>query len=196
MHPLAIDFNLVGGNFMKLFEKPLSTEQLFKGRVITLRKDMVELENGNVTSREVIEHPGGVAVAAIDDGGNLLMVRQFRYPFAQALLEIPAGKLEYGEDAFACGKRELEEETGYVAETYCSLGQLLPTPAYDNEIIHLYFAKNLSKTKQHLDADEFLSVEKIPFEKAVEMVLNNEIRDAKTQIAILKTKLFRERHVL
>jgi len=181
---------------MKLFEKPLSTDQLFKGRVITLRRDMVELENGSVTSREVIEHPGGVAIAAVDDNDNLLMVRQFRYPFAAALLEIPAGKLEYGEDAFACGKRELEEETCHVAGFYHPLGQLLPTPAYDNEIIHLYFAKNLTETHQHLDADEFLAVEKIPFEKVVDMNLKNEIRDAKTQIAVLKIKLLRDQGVL
>lgn len=174
---------------MELFEKTIGTEPIFKGRVVNLRRDTVELENGSITTREVIEHPGGVAVAALDDAGNLLMVRQFRYPFAERLLELPAGKLEYGEDAFACGKRELEEETGHTAALYKSLGQLLPTPAYDSEVIHLFFAKELTTTQQHLDDGEFLAVERLPFDTVVEMILRNEIRDAKTQIAVLKLKL-------
>lgn len=181
---------------MKLTETTTGTEPIYSGRIITLRRDTVELENGNTALREVIEHPGGVAVLPVDEHDNILMVRQFRYPFGTQLLEIPAGKLEYGEDAFLCGQRELEEETGCTAAFYHPLGQLLPTPAYDNEVIHLYYAKDLTKTKQHLDSDEFLTVEAIPFETVVSMVLANEIRDAKTQIAVLKAKLLRESGVL
>ncbi|MEG1368996.1 MAG: NUDIX hydrolase [Hydrogenoanaerobacterium sp.] len=179
---------------MKLFEKTLSTKTIFSGRVINLKVDEVELENGVHTDREVITHPGGVGIAALDENDCLLMVRQFRYPFARQLLEVPAGKLEYGEDAFACGKRELEEETGYRAAEYLSLGELLPTPAYDNEVIHLYAAKALTRTAQHLDSDEFLSVERVPLEKAVAMILANEIKDAKTQIAVMKLKMLKDKN--
>lgn len=173
---------------MKLFEKTISKDYKYKGRIINLRVDDAELENGKITIREVVEHHGGVCVAALDENGCLLMVRQFRYPYGEVLLEIPAGKLEKGENPLECGKRELEEETGYVAEKYTDLGRLYPTPAYVSEVIHMYFAQNLTKTCQHLDADEFLSVQHVPFADAVKMVMNGEIRDSKTQVAILKLK--------
>lgn len=173
---------------MKLFEKTLSKDYKYKGKIINLRVDEAELENGKTAVREVVEHHGGVCVAALDENGCLLMVRQFRYPYGEVLLEIPAGKLEEGENPLECGKRELEEETGYVAESYTDLGKLYPTPAYLNEVIHMYYAENLTKTCQHLDADEFLSVERVPLGDAVKMVMNGEIRDSKTQVAILKLK--------
>ena len=173
---------------MKLFEKTLSQDYKYNGRIINLRVDEAELENGKTALREVVEHHGGVCVAALDEDGRLLMVRQFRYPYGEVLLEIPAGKLEKGEDPLECGKRELEEETGYVAEKFTDLGKLYPTPAYVTEVIHMYYAENLMKTAQHLDADEFLSVEHVPLADAVEMVMNGEIRDSKTQVAILKLK--------
>ena len=173
---------------MKLFEKTLSQDYKYNGRIINLRVDEAQLENGKTALREVVEHHGGVCVAALDEDGRLLMVRQFRYPYGEVLLEIPAGKLEKGEDPLECGKRELEEETGYVAEKFTDLGKLYPTPAYVTEVIHMYYAENLTKTAQHLDADEFLSVEHVPLADAVEMVMNGEIRDSKTQVAILKLK--------
>lgn len=173
---------------MKLFEKTLSQEYKYKGKILNLRVDKAELEDGSTALREVIEHNGGVCVAAIDGEGKLLMVRQFRYPYGEAILEIPAGKLEKGEEPIDCGKRELKEETGFVAEELVSLGQLYPTPAYDSEVIHMYFAKNIKEASRHLDEGEFLDVEKIPFDKAVQMVLEGEIKDAKTQVAILKLK--------
>ncbi len=175
----------------KLFEKTISSEKKYEGRILNLRVDKVLLENNNEAYREVIEHSGGVSVVAFDESGCLLMVRQFRYPYSEVTWEIPAGKINYGEDPKECGKRELTEETGYVAESLESLGILYPTPAYDTEIIHIFYAKNLSKAQQHLDEDEFLSVERVPFEKALEMVLNGEIKDAKTQIAILKIHAMR-----
>lgn len=178
---------------MEHYEKTIGSEMIYRGRVVTLRKDIAQLEDGREATREVIEHPGGVCVVAVDENDNLLLVRQFRYPMGQALLELPAGKLEYGEDPFECGKRELEEETGCTAAVYHPLGQLFPTPAYDCEVIHIYYAKELSKTNQHLDDGEFLTVESVPFEKVVDMVLANEIRDAKTQIGVLKAKLLRDR---
>lgn len=173
---------------MKLFEKTLSKQYKYNGKILSLRVDEAELENGKTAIREVVEHHGGVCVAALDENDCLLMVRQFRYPYGEVLLEIPAGKLEKGENPEACGKRELEEETGYTAEKLSDLGKLYPTPAYVDEVIHMYYAENLSKTAQHLDADEFLSVEHVPLAEAVRMVLNGEIRDAKTQVAVLKLK--------
>ena len=173
---------------MKLFEKTISKDYKYNGRIINLRVDDVKLENGKTAIREVVEHNGGVCVAALDENGCLLMVKQFRYPYGEVLLEIPAGKLEKGENPEQCGKRELEEETGYIPEKLTDLGKLYPTPAYLTEIIHMYYAENLIKTAQNLDEDEFLSVERVPFSDAVQMVLNGEIRDAKTQVAILKLK--------
>ncbi len=173
---------------MHLGEKTLTSEQKFDGKIVKLFVDTAELENGDTATREVINHPGGVCVVALDKEENVLFVRQFRYPHQKVLLEIPAGKLEYGEDHRACGLRELKEETGCTCDSFEYLGCLIPTPAYDTEIIHMYLARGLHYGSQKLDADEFLDVEKIPLEKAAEMIMNNEIGDAKTQVAILKTK--------
>lgn len=174
---------------MHLEEKTLSSEQKFDGKVVKLFVDQVELENGETASREVIKHPGGVCILPLDEDNNVLMVRQFRYPTNKVLLEIPAGKMEYGEDHRECGLRELKEETGCTCDEFTYLGNLIPTPAYDNEVIHMYLARGLHGGEQKLDDDEFLDVEKIPLDKAAEMVMNNEIADAKTQIALLKTKI-------
>ncbi len=174
-------------NDMHLEEKTLSSEKIFDGKVVKLFVDNAELENGETVIREVIKHPGGVCVVPLDENGNVIFVRQFRYPHRKAILEIPAGKLEFGESHYDCGLRELKEETGCTCEKYDYLGLLFPTPAYDSEVIHIYLARGLSEGNKKLDEDEFLDTEKIPLEKAAEMVMNNEIEDAKTQIAILKT---------
>ena len=178
---------------MHLEEKTLSSEQKFDGRVVKLFVDKAELENGEGVSREVIRHPGGVCVLPLDEDNNVLFVEQFRYPHGRVLLEIPAGKLEYGEKHYDCGLRELKEETGCTCDRYDYLGSLIPTPAYCGEVIHMYLARGLHYGAQKLDDDEFLDVKKIPLEKAVEMIMNNEIADSKTQIAILKTKLLLEK---
>jgi ADP-ribose pyrophosphatase len=167
-------------------EKQISSEEIFKGKIITVRLDQVELVNGKTAAREVVHHNGGVAVLALDEDENVLFVRQFRYPYGEVLLELPAGKLELGEDPAACGLRELEEETGYAAAHCESLGVAYPTPGYCDEVLYLYFAKDLTKTAQNLDEDEFLSVEKIPLEQAVAMCVDGTIKDAKTLAAILK----------
>ncbi len=174
---------------MHLFEKTIDSEVKFKGRIITVCEDKALLENDTAVSREVVKHSGGVCVVAVTDDNEVLFVRQFRYPFQKVLLEIPAGKLNEGEDHYTCGLRELKEETGCTAKNYSYLGCLYPTPAYCSEVIHMYLATGLENGSQHLDDDEFLEVEKIPLDKAVEMVLNNEIEDAKTQLAILRAKL-------
>lgn len=131
---------------MKLDEKTIEKKYIYKGRIINVRTDTAELPNGKQALREVVEHPGGVTVAALTDNDELMFVRQFRYPYSEVLLELPAGKLEYGEDPFEAGKRELREETGAVAEHYIDLGKFYPTPGYCGEIIHMYAAKNLSFT--------------------------------------------------
>lgn len=177
---------------MELFEKTLSSEYIFRGRVVTLRHDEVELPNGAHSFREIVEHNGGVAVAAITDQNEILLVRQYRHPYGEVIYEIPAGKIERGENPFKCGKRELTEETGAVAERWMSLGIDYPSPGYCGEKIYIYYADGLSFTDMHLDEDEFLESERVPFDKAVDMVMSGEIRDSKTQIAILKIKNMRE----
>ncbi len=178
---------------MNLEEKQLDFEYIFKGKVINLRRDTALLPNGDTATREVVEHNGGVCVAAITENDEILMVRQFRYPYFETVLEIPAGKRDSAtEEPLACGIRELREETGATADHMLFLGELYPTPGYCGEIIWLYAAKGLTYGEQKPDDDEFLSVEKIPFKKAIEMILNGEIKDAKTQTAILKLKLLKD----
>ena len=171
---------------MAHFEKQLTTKTIYEGKILELQVDTVELENGNQALREVVIHHGGVGILPVDANNNLLLVRQFRYPTGAELLEIPAGKMEKGEDPRQCGIRELEEEVGCHAAVFESMGCMWPTPAYDTELDHLFYAEQLTPVKQHLDEDEFLDVVRLPLEKAIEMVLNNEIPDAKTQLAILK----------
>lgn len=176
---------------MHLEEKTLESQQKFDGRVVKLFVDKAELENGDIVTREVIKHPGGVCVVPLDENGNVLFVKQYRYPHHQVMLEIPAGKLEWGESHHDCGLRELKEETGCTCDKYTYLGSLAPTPAYCSEVIHMYLAEGLHYGEQSLDEDEFLDIEKIPLKKAAEMIMNNEIADAKTQLAILKTVMLR-----
>lgn len=174
---------------MELTEKTLSSNKVFEGRILQITLDEVELPNGKKSKREVVNHPGGVAVAALDENNNLLFVRQFRYPYREVVLELPAGKLEKGSSPLENGKRELFEETGAEGYSYISLGQVYPSPGYTSEIIHLYACKVKTIGNSNPDEGEFLNVEKIPLNTAVEMVLNNQIPDSKTQIAVLKTAM-------
>ncbi len=174
---------------MNLNEKQLESEYIYKGKVISLRRDTAMLPDGNTAVREVVEHNGGVCVAALTESNEIIFVRQFRYPYFETVLEIPAGKRDSAdEDPLECGKRELREETGAEAENFIFLGQLYPSPGYCGEIIWMYAATGLTFGETHLDSDEFLNSEKIPMEKAMEMILNGEIKDAKTQAAVLKLK--------
>ncbi|MBQ5590947.1 MAG: NUDIX hydrolase [Clostridia bacterium] len=171
---------------MDLEEKTLSKEYAFKGRIINLRVDKVELPDGSVSTREIVEHNGGIGVLPIDDEMNVYVVKQWRSPYKRVVLEIPAGKRDGDEKPLDCGIRELKEEIGAVANEYTYLGELLPSPGYCGEIIYIYLARGLTFENQKLDEGEFLNVEKMPFKKLVEMVMNGEVCDTKTQIAVLK----------
>ena len=176
---------------MAHFEKTLNSDTRFEGRVFTLTVDTVELENGRTSTREVVHHNGGACIAALTENDEVYLVRQFRYPFGQELWELPAGKLEKGEDPFEAAKRELGEECGLTAEHFVDLGPVYPTVGYCTEIIYCWAATGLTPCGMHLDEDEFLTPEKVPFDRAVEMVLSGEIRDSKTAIALLKIKALR-----
>lgn len=171
---------------MHLEEKTVASESVYKGRIFEVTKDKALLENGKEVQRDVVHHSGGVTVIPVTENEEILMVRQYRYPHHKVMLEIPAGKLEPGEKHYDCGKRELLEETGCTCKNYEYLGEIVPTPAYVSEVIHLYIASGLEFSQQDLDDDEFLDVVKVPLDKAVEMVLNGEITDSKTQIGVLK----------
>lgn len=173
---------------MKLTEEKIGSKTVYEGRVINLKVNEVKLENGATATREIVEHPGGVCVIGIDDEKNIIMVKQYRAPFETVLLEAPAGKLDKGEDPLTCGKREFLEETGYIAEKMTYMGNFYPSVGFLNEKIHIYMAENLTKATQHLDEDEFLNVCKYPLDTLIKMVETNEIKDAKTVIAILLVK--------
>ncbi len=172
---------------MDFTEKTLSEKPIFEGRIINVHLDEIELPNGKKSTREVVEHNGGVCVAALTDEGKLKFVRQYRYPYHRNLLELPAGKLEKGEDPLEAGLRELEEECGVKAQKVIPMGQVFPTVAYCSEIIHLFLATSLTKTKQNLDDGEFLDVLEIELDEAVRMVMDGEIADSKTVALVLKT---------
>ncbi len=172
---------------MHLEEKTVSSETVYTGRIFNVTKDTVTLENEKEAQRDVVHHSGGVTVIPLTENNEILMVKQYRYPHHRVMYEIPAGKLEPGENHYDCGKRELLEETGCTCKKYEYVGQVVPTPAYVSEVIHMYMASGLEFSAQHLDEDEFLDVEKIPVKKALDMVMNGEITDSKTQIGVLKT---------
>ena len=174
---------------MVLSEKTIEKEVDFEGRIITVRKDKAELGDGSIAPRELVIHSGGVCVVPLTDDNKVIMVRQFRYAFGEPLLEIPAGKLEKGEEHRSAALRELEEETGAKCTSFEYLGVCYPSVAYLTEKIHMYLARGLSFGKAHLDEGEFLDVIRVPLDEAVEMVMRGEIPDAKTQIALLKTKM-------
>lgn len=171
---------------MAHFEKELEKQELYRGPVFTLTTHRVRLENGGESRRDVVNHNGGSCVAAVDSRGRILLVRQYRFAAGKELLELPAGKLEPGEDPMAAAARELTEETGCTAASLTKLTEMIPTPAYCTERIYIYEAHGLTAPgAQHLDRDEFLDVTPVPLSEAVRMVLSGEITDAKTQVGVL-----------
>lgn len=174
---------------MDIREKRIKSERIYTGRVIKLDVDTVVLPNGNEATRELVRHPGGAAVAALDDDDNIYLVRQYRAPYDDILLEIPAGKLDPGENPLCAAKRELSEETGLTCRSIEHIGNFYPSVGFLDEVLHLYIATGLSRGEKHPDEDEFLNLVKMPFSQAVDLVMDGTIKDGKTIAAILKTKI-------
>ena len=172
----------------KLIEKTVESESIYDGRVLHVYCDTVSLPDGNQSKREYAKHKGAVAVVPLTDEGEVICVRQYRYAHRKVLLEIPAGKLDtFEEDFISATTRELREETGATCRKLQFIGDLISTPALIDEVIHMYLARGLEFGDTDPDEDEFLDVVKIPLEELVRMVMNGEIKDSKTQTAILKT---------
>lgn len=175
---------------MELKETTVSSQTIFEGKIIKVTLDQAELPNGKLAAREVVYHPGGVAVLALGEDGMVPLVRQFRYPIQELLLELPAGKLDKdSEDQLEAAKRELGEETGLQAQEWTYLGNTLASPGFCDERLHMYLARNLTYDGQHLDEDEFLNVEMMPFDELVRQVMDGTITDAKTVATTLKVKV-------
>lgn len=175
--------------YENLAETTIRREEKFRGKIVSVHVDEVRLPDGSTSFREVVEHTGGAAVLALDEENRVLAVRQYRYVFGKPLLEVPAGKLDPGEDPAAGALRELKEETGAVPEEFISMGSVLPSPGCYGERLYLYLARGLHMEAQHLDEGEFLHVERIPFDEMVRRCLSGEIEDAKTVVAVLKARL-------
>ena len=174
---------------MELKEEMVSQQTVYEGIIVNVRRDKARLLDGRIANREVVEHPGGVAILPLFDDGTVSLVRQFRYPFQEVVAELPAGKLERGEDHRLAALRELEEEVGASCGRLTYLGCLYSSPGFSSEVLHMYLAQELTEGACHPDEDEFLSVERIPFSALVEQVRQGEIKDAKTVALVLKAKL-------
>jgi ADP-ribose pyrophosphatase len=165
-------------------EHRISTRRIYEGRVLNLRVDEVRLENGNLGKREVVEHLGATAIVPILEVGEVILVRQYRYPIGIDLLEIPAGTLKANENPKECAVRELEEETGYRCEEITKLTECFLAPGYSSEKIHIYLARRLTKTKTRMDEDESIILERYRFSDALEKIRTGEIRDAKSIVGL------------
>lgn len=170
----------------ELIEKTISEETIYEGKVFTCKHKKVLLPDGSEGARDIVIHNGGACILAIDDENNAYMVRQFRSPFEQTVFEVPAGKLEKGEDPYVCAKRELREETGFEASEIIELGRAYASPGYTSEIIYLYAARGLKFVGTHLDEDEYLCVEKVPFDDLIKAVDDGTIVDGKSIACIYK----------
>lgn len=177
---------------MDLNEKTIESEMVYKGSFISLKVDKVLLPNGNTSKRAIVLHSGASVVVPIDEEGNVILVRQFRKPIEKEIIELPAGKLDQNEDPLSCAKRELEEETGYIGNDFIKLTEIYTTPGFSNEIIHVYLALGLSKGKRNPDMDEFVEVFKLKLDEAIEMIKDRKIKDAKTIIGLLMSKMYLE----
>ena len=177
---------------MAYFEQRVSGETKYEGVIVNVHLDKARLVDGKIVSREVVEHPGGVAILPVEEDGTVWCVRQFRYPFGREMLETPAGKLEKGEEHRLCAVRELSEETGLTADELIYMGACCTSPGYSTEVLHLYLSLGLHRGEMHLDEGEFLNVEKHSLGELTDMVMSGEIDDAKTIIAVLKSAKYLE----
>ncbi|MCB6365311.1 NUDIX hydrolase [Intestinibacillus massiliensis] len=175
---------------MDFTEKTLTSEYKFEGRIMKARVDTALLPNGKEAYREVCEHVGGVGVLPVDADGNAVLVRQFRYPYGETLLEIPAGKIDHGpEGHLECGVRELREETGYTADRMVYMGEVYPSPGFLTEVLHLYCALGLHGGDCDPDEDEFVETVHMPFSELEKLVADGTVRDGKTIAAVCKARL-------
>ncbi len=173
---------------MEFTEQTLNSQLIYEGKVVKVFKDSVELSTGKKSFREVVKHSGGVVILAVK-GDKILLVKQFRYPLKEVMFELPAGKLEIGEDPFEAAKRELEEETGYCANKWTPLGYVYTSPGYSDEKLYLYKAEDLEFTHCHPDEGEIIEAFEYSYEDVLKMVDNGEINDAKTLCALLRAKI-------
>ena len=181
---------------MNLREKTIKSEKIYEGRVISMSVDTVITPGGNEATRELIHHLGGVGVVAIDSDNMVYLVEQYRIPYDDILLEIPAGKLDgKGEDPVKAAERELSEETGLSADELIYMGDFYPSVGFLDENLRMFMASGLHQGDTHPDEDEYLNIVKMPFDKAIDMVLRGEIKDGKTIAALLKAKLIREKNL-
>ncbi len=178
---------------MDMTEHTVSHTRLYDGVIVNVDLDQVKLPNDRIAKREIVNHPGGVAVLPLNDDATVTLVRQYRYAFSSVLTEIPAGKLDAGEDPKTGALRELKEEIGAHVGELIDLGCVYPSPGFCREILHLYLARELTYGESCPDEDEFLEVVRIPFDDLLEQVMQGEIKDAKTVAAVLKTKVILER---
>lgn len=166
-------------------EKTMKSEKIYEGRIITLRLDTVELPDKKYAKREIVEHPGAVAIIPVTEDNEVILVKQFRKAAEKYLLEIPAGKIEIGEDPVTCATRELKEETGYSAKEIKYLFEIYTSPGFSNEKIHLFLAKGLTEGEAEPENDEYIEVEKIKLNELLDMINDGEITDSKTIVGIL-----------
>lgn len=174
-----------------LIEKFVKSKVVHAGNAVTFRVDTIRLPNGKLATREFMDHPGAVGVVPLLPGNRVVMVRQYRHPVREVTLELPAGKLDKGERPLPCVRRELAEETGYTARRITPLINYWPTPAFANEVLHLYVAEGLVPGKMRTDEDEFLECVTLPFKKAIELVRRGDIQDSKTVVGLLACAVFK-----
>ena len=176
---------------MEFKEKTLDSQMMYDGRIIKVYKDNVELADGKKSFREVVRHSGGVVILAIKDYDKILLVKQYRYPIGETVLELPAGKLEKGEDPFEAAKRELEEEPGYGANKWTDLGYINTSPGFSDEKLYLYLAQDLEYTHCHPDEGEIIQAFEYKYDDVLKMIDNGEINDAKTICGLMRANMKR-----
>lgn len=169
-------------------EKTVKSEEIFKGSIVHLKVDQVEMPDGSLARREIVGHPGGVGVVALTEDNEVILVKQFRKPLEKVTMEIPAGKLDPGEDHRVCGIRELEEETGLKAKEFTYMGFIYPSAGFTDEVTHVYLATGLYPGEANPDPDEYLDILRMPLDEVVDKIMKNEICDAKTVMGVLKVQ--------
>jgi len=169
-------------------EKTISSDRIYTGKVISLKVDTVEIDSKGYKKREIVEHPGAIGIVALTDDNKIVLVKQFRKPIEKAIWEIPAGKLEIGESPKECAIRELKEETGYSAKNIKLIHKFFTSAGFSNQKIYIFLATGLTKGEPNFDDDEFIEKYEIDINEAQNMVIKNDIEDAKTTIGILLAK--------